>query len=59
MIEFHDKYGTPTTVSAFGVSRATIYLWKKSLEKVEESLRVLFQSQEYQKGLNKRLGDLR
>lgn len=29
VIEFHDKYGTEATVSAFGVSRATIYLWKK------------------------------
>jgi len=31
VIEFHGKYGTEATVDAYGVSKQTIYRWKKKL----------------------------
>jgi hypothetical protein len=32
IIEFHEKHGTGATTDAYGVSKATIYRWKKSLK---------------------------
>jgi transposase len=32
VIDFFDKYGLSATKEAFGVGRATIYLWKRKLK---------------------------
>jgi len=41
IIEFHNKYGTRATIDAYGVSKPTIYRWKKKLKDSQGKLESL------------------
>lgn len=41
VIEFHDKFGSRTTIAAYGVSKATIFRWKKRFNESQQGLQSL------------------
>jgi putative transposase len=41
IINFYDRYGLSATKEAYGVSRSTIYLWKKKVREADGDIRAL------------------
>jgi len=54
VIDFFDKYGLAATKEAFGVSRATIYIWKKRLKESDGKLSGLASKSKTPKNKRKR-----
>lgn len=41
IINFYDRYGINATKEAYGLSKSTIYLWKKKVREVDGDIRAL------------------
>ena len=41
IINFYDRYGIRATREVYGVSRSTIYLWKKKIREADGDIRAL------------------